>query len=217
MEPRQLDWIANFIWGIADDVLRQAVQGIADLKVAIYLQVFTIVGAIVGASITTVLPAVYLYFFFAAFLMTSFLRLRRRVPRRITGDRQDPVAAWLGLRGSYYDEALRAHVPYRVQHALLGGSGMFVAGLAAGMLGIAGRGRDFTCRTVPSSACHCGLSRRGCDRRACCGGGRGCATTFRSPRHRRWCPWQCSRPRRMSPLAEHDPRASSCRAPASRD
>lgn len=111
-------------------------EGIADLKVAIYLQVFTIVGAIVGASITTVLPAVYLYFFFAAFLMTSFLRLRRRVPRRITGDRQDPVAAWLGLRGSYYDEALRAHVPYRVQHALLGGSGMFVAGLAAGMLGI---------------------------------------------------------------------------------
>lgn len=111
-------------------------EGIADLKVAMYLQVFTIAGAIVGASITTVIPAVYLYFFFAAFLLTSFLRLRRGVPRRITGERQDPVAAWLGLRGSYYDEALQAHVPYGIQRALLGGGGMFVAGLAAGMLGI---------------------------------------------------------------------------------
>jgi len=111
-------------------------EGIADLKVAMYLQVFTIVGAIVGASITTVIPAVYLYFFFAAFLMTAFLKLRRAAVPSITGERQDPFAAWLGLRGSYYDETLKAHVPYKVQNALLGGGGMFVAGLAAGMLGI---------------------------------------------------------------------------------
>ena len=31
MDQPQLNWIANYIWGIADDVLRQGVQGISDL------------------------------------------------------------------------------------------------------------------------------------------------------------------------------------------
>lgn len=111
-------------------------EGIADLKAAMYLQVFTIAGAIAGASITTVIPSVYLYFFFAAFLMTSFLKLRRPAASKVVEGPQDPLAAWLGLGGSYYDEAARRQVDYRVQNALLGGGGMFVAGLAAGMLGI---------------------------------------------------------------------------------
>jgi uncharacterized membrane protein YfcA len=111
-------------------------ERIADLKVAMYLQVFTIVGAIVGASITTVIPAVYLYFFFAAFLMTSFLKLKSPAVSAVAEGSQGPVASWLGLSGSYYDEALKERVDYRVRNALLGGGGMFVAGLAAGMLGI---------------------------------------------------------------------------------
>ena len=49
-------------------------EGIANVKVAMYLEMFTIVGAIAGATITTVIPSVYLYFFFAAFLSTSFLK-----------------------------------------------------------------------------------------------------------------------------------------------
>jgi hypothetical protein len=40
------------------------------------------------------------------------------------------------LSGSYFDEATRRTIEYRVTHAILGGIGMLVAGLAAGMLGI---------------------------------------------------------------------------------
>ena len=43
-------------------------EGIANVKVAMYLEMFTTVGAIVGATITTIIAPVYLYFFFAAFL-----------------------------------------------------------------------------------------------------------------------------------------------------
>jgi len=112
-------------------------KGITNVKVAFYLEMFTTVGAIVGATITTVIAPVYLYFFFAGFLITSFFRLKEKV----TGDfavpeYQDKLSRWLDLHGSYFDEAKSKLIEYKVQNALLGGLGMLIAGLAAGMLGI---------------------------------------------------------------------------------
>jgi uncharacterized membrane protein YfcA len=112
-------------------------EGITNVKVAMYLEMFTTVGAIVGATITTIIAPVYLYFFFAAFLATSFLKARGAF-----GDdynpplHQDALSKGLELEGSYFDEAKKQTVHYQANHALLGGAGMFVAGLAAGMLGI---------------------------------------------------------------------------------
>ncbi len=111
-------------------------QRIANVKVAMYLEMFTIIGAIAGATITQVISSVYLYFFFAAFLLTSFLKPASRRGGFVPADTQDRFSRWLGLCGSYYDRAARRPVEYRVNHALLGGMGMLVAGLAAGMLGI---------------------------------------------------------------------------------
>jgi uncharacterized membrane protein YfcA len=42
----------------------------------------------------------------------------------------------LELKGSYFDEAKNKVIEYEVKNAILGGIGMFIAGLAAGMLGI---------------------------------------------------------------------------------
>ncbi len=109
-------------------------QRIANIKIAMFLEMFTVIGAIAGATITTIINPVFLYFFFAAFLMTSFLRFRKR--RLAVLQPQDRVSRWLGLNGSYYDESLKKQVSYQANHAILGGLGMLVAGLAAGMLGI---------------------------------------------------------------------------------
>ncbi len=49
-------------------------ERLANVRIAMYLEMFTCVGAIVGATVTTWIPSIYLYFFFAAFLMTSFLK-----------------------------------------------------------------------------------------------------------------------------------------------
>jgi uncharacterized membrane protein YfcA len=49
---------------------------------------------------------------------------------------QDRLSRWLGLKGSYYDKAANKVVEYQATNSLLGGLGMLVAGLAAGMLGI---------------------------------------------------------------------------------
>ncbi len=112
-------------------------EGIANVRVAMYLEMFTIVGAIAGATVTTLIAPVYLYFFFAAFLATSFFKFKRIGSKalRLSAD-QGKLAEWLDLRGSYFDGAKGQTIDYKVYRAFLGGLGMLVAGLAAGMLGI---------------------------------------------------------------------------------
>ncbi len=111
-------------------------ERIANVRIAMFLEMFTIVGAIIGATVTTLISPVFLYFFFAAFLLTSFLRLRGSLNEFHPAAKQDRLSRWLKLEGSYYDVAAGRDVDYKVTNALPGGAGMFVAGIAAGMLGI---------------------------------------------------------------------------------
>ncbi len=111
-------------------------ERIVNVRAAIYLEMFTILGAIVGASVTSVVPAKLLYFFFATFLLTSFLGLRRTRAEVRPEVKQDSMARWLELEGSYHDKSLGRDVNYKLTRPALGGAGMFVAGIAAGMLGI---------------------------------------------------------------------------------
>jgi uncharacterized membrane protein YfcA len=112
-------------------------KGITNVKVAFYLEMFTTVGAIIGATLTTVIAPVYLYFFFAGFLITSFLKLKENAGKDFAVSKyQDKLSRWLDLHGSYFDEATGNLIEYKVRNALLGGLGMLIAGLAAGMLGI---------------------------------------------------------------------------------
>lgn len=120
--------------GSASSYLRER---ITNVRVAMYLEIFTITGAIVGATITTIIHPAYLYFFFAVFLLTAFMRFRRSLSEEfVPAERQDRVSRWLQLNGSYFDESTKKVVEYRATNAILGGAGMLVAGLAAGMLGI---------------------------------------------------------------------------------
>jgi hypothetical protein len=113
-------------------------QHLANVKIAMFLEMFTSVGAIIGAMITTWIAPVYLYFFFAAFLMTSFLARAAKGPAEAPAPEkgEEALSAWLALEGSYFDESTKETVSYRARRPLLGGLGMMVAGLAAGMLGI---------------------------------------------------------------------------------
>lgn len=109
---------------------------LANVKIAMYLEIFTITGAILGATTTTIIPSVYLYFLFVLFLLTSFVRKHSINEDFVPSKKQEKLSKWLDLRGSYFDEAQKQIVEYNASNALLGGLGMFLAGLAAGMLGI---------------------------------------------------------------------------------
>ena len=45
---------------------------LANVRMAMFLEMFTITGAIIGATITTIISPVFLYFFFAAFYAPLF-------------------------------------------------------------------------------------------------------------------------------------------------
>jgi uncharacterized membrane protein YfcA len=110
---------------------------LSNVRAAFFLEIFTAPGAILGAFITSLIAPALLYFFFAGFLLTSFVALSRRFRGRERPIvEQDRAARWLRLEGSYYDKATGKEVSYKLSRPLLAAPGMFVAGLAAGMLGI---------------------------------------------------------------------------------
>lgn len=109
---------------------------ITNLRLAMYLEMFTIMGAIIGATITILIAPIFLYFLFAAFLCTSFINIRSSLKEEYIPPIQDKLSRWLGLHGSYFDKSKNKEIVYKATNAFLGGLGMLVAGLAAGMLGI---------------------------------------------------------------------------------
>ncbi len=115
-------------------------DGLSNIRAAFYLEMFTAVGAMVGALITTFIYPVLLYFFFAAFLSTSFYGVFGRRNRELPEVKQDGMARWLKLEGSYFDKPTGKEVSYKLTRPAAAGPGMFVAGIAAGMLGIGAGG-----------------------------------------------------------------------------
>jgi uncharacterized membrane protein YfcA len=109
---------------------------LSNIRAAFYLEIFTVIGAIAGATITSIIAPVYLYFFFALFLLSSFAAFARASHPDRPNETQDRLARWLKLEGSYYDKSSGKEVSYKMTRPAIAAPGMFVAGLAAGMLGI---------------------------------------------------------------------------------
>jgi uncharacterized protein len=110
---------------------------ITNLKVGMFLEMFTIIGAIVGAAITLVSGQRFLYLLFGVVLLGSWvaLFLVRHIPEK-SEVRQDRFSQWLELSGSYYDQAAHQTISYKAVRAYFGAALMFGAGLVAGLLGI---------------------------------------------------------------------------------
>jgi uncharacterized protein len=108
-----------------------------NLKVGMFLEMFTIVGAIAGASLTVASSTRPLFVLFGLVLLASWTALwvQRDRPWQPPA-RQDGLSRWLELAGEYDDRASGQHVVYRATRAGIGGPLMFVAGLVAGLLGI---------------------------------------------------------------------------------
>ena len=110
---------------------------ITNLKVGMFLEMFTIVGALAGAAITLVSGRRFLFILFGIVLLFSWIALfRQRHEDWHPAVLQDRFSRWLELQGSYYDQSVRETIDYRGTRAYLGGPLMFGAGMIAGLLGI---------------------------------------------------------------------------------
>lgn len=109
---------------------------ITNLKVGMFLEMFTIAGALAGAHITLAISSRPLYIVFGLVLLSSWLALL--FGRHMMGHTgpQDRFTRWLELEGSYPDRVLGETVHYKARRAYFGAPLMFGAGIVAGLLGI---------------------------------------------------------------------------------
>jgi len=110
---------------------------ITNLKVGMFLEMFTMLGALLGASITLASGQRLLFTAFGIVLLASWLVLWfRRDEEWRPPAHQDRLSRWLELSGTYRDAALGREVRYEATRVGLGAPLMFGAGLVAGLLGI---------------------------------------------------------------------------------
>ncbi len=114
---------------------------LTDLRIGMFLEIATVPGALIGATITIYLAKLGLYpvlfvtlgVVLLSTIPGSFLRHRSEVPEGVVPDRR---ARTLGLGGSYHDRNLGREVPYMAASTRPALGVMFGAGLVAGMFGI---------------------------------------------------------------------------------
>jgi uncharacterized membrane protein YfcA len=110
---------------------------ITNLKAGMFLEIFTILGALAGATLTLASGQRVLFILFGVVLLITWgTLLKRGGGKSVRAASQDRFSRWLDLDGEYYDQADRKVIGYRVRRAYLGGPMMFGAGMLAGLLGI---------------------------------------------------------------------------------
>jgi uncharacterized membrane protein YfcA len=110
---------------------------ITNLRVGMFLEIATTLGAISGAFLVVLAPTAALFIIFGIVLIISAIPLAIKIgeelPQGVTNDRWSEK---LSLAGSYPDHHLGRDVAYSVTRVPAGFSMMYVAGLISGLLGI---------------------------------------------------------------------------------
>ncbi|HUL41591.1 MAG TPA: sulfite exporter TauE/SafE family protein [Burkholderiales bacterium] len=109
-------------------------EGYINLRIGMFLQIATTIGAVVGATLTVYIAGSSIAVIFGAVLLASAYVSLRRLHGPTGADRPDRIATWLNLDGTYPTPAgAQAYHAHRVPAAF---ATMFVAGSLSGLLGI---------------------------------------------------------------------------------
>jgi len=111
-------------------------EHLANLRVAMFLEIGTTLGAISGAYIAGIVHTRFLFILFGLLLAYSALAMLKKRHEAHGAVYVSPIADRLGLHSSYYDEGLGQQIDYRVSRPITGLGLMYLAGAASGLLGI---------------------------------------------------------------------------------
>ena len=113
-------------------------DGIANLRIAMVLEIATAAGALGGATIAGFVPGRWLFLLFGLLLAYTAWTMSRKRRTTTTPVPPDAIADRLKLHGSYFDVAQAKTIEYRVARTPLGFAVSGVAGVMSGLLGIGG-------------------------------------------------------------------------------
>ena len=115
---------------------------LTNLRLAMFLEVATTIGAITGALVALLVPAVFLYVTFGAVVLyaaATMVRVRETAKERsYRGGEEPPLVKRLSLSSVYFDQEDQAVYRYRVDRPGAGFGVSAAAGLFSGLLGVGG-------------------------------------------------------------------------------
>ncbi|MET3850868.1 sulfite exporter TauE/SafE family protein [Paenibacillus sp. OAE614] len=110
---------------------------ITNMRVGMFLEIATTIGAITGAFIGGIIAPNLLYIIFGLLLIYSAFNMIKKKSEGAAGEvSMSPAAKKLRLEGSYYDKAIKQDVPYHAGNVYGSFSVMYGAGIVSGLLGI---------------------------------------------------------------------------------
>lgn len=109
-------------------------DGYSNVRLGMFLEVATTLGAFLGAHLASVLPVHVISIIFGIVLLPSAWLALRVHPHGAVTDRRDAWSRRLQLDAAYPSHG--QWKPYRVQHVPLGFGLMSIAGVLSGLLGI---------------------------------------------------------------------------------
>lgn len=109
---------------------------LANVRVAMFLELGTTLGAITGAYLAGVVPARLLFVLFSLILGYSAIAMLRGRRRNGEEAQVGPWARVLRLKSSYFDHAEGELIEYQPVRARIGLGLMYIAGTVSGLLGI---------------------------------------------------------------------------------
>lgn len=114
-------------------------QRVTNTRIAMLLEVGTTAGALVGAMVAAYLPTKVLFWTFAVLMIymaySMFQARKQELPPPVE---PDTLSRALRLEGSYYDQALKRQVDYKVARTMPAFGVMFLSGGLSALLGIGG-------------------------------------------------------------------------------
>jgi len=109
---------------------------LANIRVAMFLELGTTLGAITGAYVAGIIHARFLFILFGLILGYSAIAMIRGRRRGEEGVVPGPWARVLRLKSSYFDDAVGEEIVYQPVRARIGLALMYIAGTVSGLLGI---------------------------------------------------------------------------------
>ena len=110
---------------------------ITNMRIGMFLEIATTIGAVTGAFISGLIDPKYLYIIFGILLFYSALAMLKKKNQELPeGVIAHPLANKLRLNGVYHDKVLKKYITYNVGGVYGGFGMMYVAGVISGLLGI---------------------------------------------------------------------------------
>lgn len=110
-----------------------------NLRVAMFLEIFTTIGAFVGAMLSLVFDAKFLFILYGLLLTFQAYNMYQKLKSQAdtyTPAVPDKISEKLQLNSDYYDKATNQLVAYQVTNIPAGSIIMFFAGILSALLGI---------------------------------------------------------------------------------